>query len=150
EVVEPKVWTTPSDSDACTEYARRFAPEHRLFEAKQQCEAWVKERRCRPGRICSDGCNTLSCDGNGMKTIATMAECSVYLGEGLEYRAKSTRPIQPPDWERIMRAIASAFRAPTRRLKITGYALPDEAPSKPLAQRLARTRAEATRKQLAT
>src|SRR5204863_6174253 len=84
EVAEPKVWTTPSDSDACTEYARRFAPEHRLFDAKQQCDAWVKERRCRPGRVCSDGCNTVSCDGSGMKTISTIAECSVYLGEGVE------------------------------------------------------------------
>lgn len=146
--VEPTVWTTPSESDTCTEYVRRVAPAFSQFETKQQCEEWVKQRRCKPGLSCYDGCNRVSCDGTGMRMLSTLKRCMVVVSGDIEFRAKTTEPTTEPEWDEVAHRIERVFRVPERVLKITAYAKPDEAPSQPARQRLAQRRLALIKKEL--
>jgi hypothetical protein len=150
EAPAPKIWTTAPDTDVCTEYEKPKAPDFSLFDTLAACEQWVHERRCRPGMACNDGCNDIACDGTGMRLRSTLLGCGLSIGIGaLEFAAKSRRLTTSPDWEGAVRRLQQALRVPERKLKIIGFALPDEAAVPAAARRLARQRAESVARELA-
>ena len=139
------VWTTPADSDVCTEYARGSAPEFAQFETQQSCESWVKARRCRPGFRCFDGCNYLACYADGSDTISTLMFCAVAIRTTVEFAPKSAKLGKAPDWATLLASIQSILRVRERVLHVSGFASRAEAPSDDARQRLALQRAEVVR-----
>jgi hypothetical protein len=150
EAPPPKVWTTAPGTDVCTEYEKQKAPDFSLFDAQATCEQWVRERRCRAGMVCNDGCNNIACDGTGMHLRSTLLGCELSIALGaLEFPPKSWRLSSPPNWEEAVRGLEQVFRLPERKLKIIGFALPSEAAAPAAARRLARQRAESVARELA-
>ena len=148
-MVEPKVWTTAPDTDVCIEYGKRQAPDFSQFDAKPACEEWVRERRCRPGMSCNNGCNDVGCDGTGMSMRSTLLGCEVALAvDPIEFPAKSAKLPAALSWDKAVGGLERLFRLPSRKLKIIGFALPSEAASPVAVKHLARQRAEAVAKVL--
>lgn len=147
--VEPKIWTTAPDTDACTQYLKQDAPEFSQFDSQPACEEWVQKRRCRPGMRCSDGCNGIACDGTGMHTLSTLVACELGIGiRSIEFREKSVKLPESLDLEQASRLLERALRFPKRKLKLIGVALPSEGASPVAVKQLARKRAEAVARAL--
>jgi hypothetical protein len=139
------VWTTPADSDVCTEYAPESAPGFAQLETQQACERWVKARRCRPGFRCFDGCNYVACNADGSDTMSTLMFCAVGVRTTVEFAPKSAKLGEAPDWGTLLQSIQSILRVRERVLHVRGFATTAEAPSDDARQRLALQRAEVVR-----
>jgi hypothetical protein len=137
------VWTTAPDTDVCTEYEKRQAPEFSLFDSQSACAQWVRERRCRPGMSCNDGCNDLGCDATGMHLRSTLLACELRVTlDAIEFLPKSRQLTTQLDWDDAVERLKKQLRLPARKLKIIGFALPSEAASPSAVKELARQRAE--------
>ena len=142
------VWTTPPDSDECREYSRATAPEALAWESRELCEKWVKERGCRPGHRCFDGCNWRSCTHDGRGFVQTDMACGgMRYAVEFEPRTANVRS-GPTGWPTFREQFKKRLKNPKRRLRLIGYAEPDEATSKAELERLARRRAEKLRQAL--
>jgi hypothetical protein len=91
------VWTTPEQSNVCTEYERAplYTP---TYETREACEEWVKARSCQPGFSCFDGCNWRTCTdrGDGMNT--TLLGCHFGVVAHFEFQTNATKLSPEPDW----------------------------------------------------
>lgn len=147
---DPAIWTTAPDTDVCTEYRKAQSPHSSQFGSKQACEQWVQQRRCRPGMSCNNGCNDVRCDATGMHIMSTLMECGLLVVAPLEFREKSVKLRDALDWAEAAARLQRALRLPSRKLKISGFALPSEAASPAMVKRLAQQRAEAVARLLAS
>lgn len=149
-VPPPKpVWTTPHQSNVCTQYAR--APvSGPSFDTREACEKWVQERSCQPGFTCFDGCNWRTCTSGGDTTISTLVECSVALAVNLQFQANTAKlQTAEPDWAVIVAGLERALRPPERSIAVLGYVEPKEAQGNAVAQRrLGLARAQSIIKEL--
>jgi outer membrane protein OmpA-like peptidoglycan-associated protein len=129
------VWTTPKQSNVCTEYER--PPSEALsFETRAACEKWVQERSCQPGFTCFDGCNWRTCTSGGDTTISTLLECSVALAVDLQFQANTAKlQTAEPDWTVIVAGLERALRPAERSITVLGYVEPQEARGNAVAQR---------------
>lgn len=142
------VWTTPNQSNVCTEYAR--APLNSpSFDTREACQTWVQERSCQPGFTCFDGCNWRTCTSGGDTTISTLVECSVALLVDLQFRANTAKLSAEPDWAVVVAGVERVLRPPERSIAVLGYVEPKEAGGNAVAQkRLGLQRAQGIIKEL--
>jgi outer membrane protein OmpA-like peptidoglycan-associated protein len=141
-------WTTLADSDTCAELKPHVYNDFATFPTRPECEAWVKNRHCRPGFHCFDGCNWRSCDYSGSSMETTFASCSPGIVQ-FEFEPGQSKIGPSTNWPFVIDSITSRLRAPSRKLQLRGYAAPDEAKSAASVARLARARADAVAQQLA-
>lgn len=142
------VWTTPEQSNVCTEYQR--APMAMpTYETREACEEWVKKRSCQPGYTCYDGCNWNTCTvrGDGMNT--TLLGCTFGVAFHFEFRAGTTKVSSETDWGTWVPALQRVLRVPERNLTMLGYAEASEAGNAEAQKRLALRRARLIVQELA-
>lgn len=140
ELPRPR-WTTLSNSDTCVELEPRKYSEFATFPSQAECEAWVRERACRPGFSCFDGCNWRSCDARGFGIEETLAACPPGIVI-FQFDRAATKYRDSVDWAWIRDSIKERIQAPERKLLIRGYAATDEAKDTAGVRRLAKARAD--------
>lgn len=138
----PQVWTTPENSNVCTEYQR--APVAMpTYETREACEEWVNKRFCQPGYTCYDGCNWNTCTVRGDGMITTALGCTFDVVFAFEFQPGTTKLRPEPDWATWVPGLERALRVPERNLILLGYAEANEARGNADAQkRLALRRAQ--------
>ncbi len=141
------LWTTAPYSNVCSDDVGGDARDYRKFATRDECEVWVKERSCRPGYACFDGCNWRHCSWDGESIEMTYAACVSWL-YNFEFSPGSQRLSNEPEWSWMEPGIARELKAPQRRLVISGFVEPGESESRAGADRLARARAELVRGKL--
>jgi len=77
-----------------------------------------------------------------MSVLATLLDCNVFLVPAVQFEKGSVRPTSVPAWGEMVERLTKVFRVAERRLQLTSYPLPDDAPTRSSAKRLAQRRGE--------
>jgi hypothetical protein len=113
------VWTTPDQSNLCTEYER--APIYSLtFPTREGCQKWVQERSCQPGFSCFDGCNWRGCDYGGDSMTSTLLSCSVSIAPYVHFAPGTSKPTERLDWAWMVTQFKIALRPRERQMIVVG------------------------------
>ncbi len=140
-------WTTSKNSNECSENSAGDTSYYQHFQTREECETWVKERSCRPGFACFDGCNWGGCDGDGKGMTQTLLGCPS-LAYNFEFSPRSMDVQKEPDWAWMQEGVAEEFKAPQRRLIISGYVEPGNTEVRASAEKRALARAKLVRRKL--